>query len=68
MIRHVINKHAEHECKICNLKFKTSMDALKHASKDHSSNNVEDKRESESLMKKKNILAMINTNVSSVRK
>ena len=31
MKKHVITKHAEHECNIFKLKLKTSLDALKHA-------------------------------------
>ena len=53
--KHIKTKHAEHECKSCNLKFKTALEALKHTSKDHSSNIQEDKRESESTEKSLNI-------------
>ena len=48
MNKHIKTKHAEHECKSCNLKFKTALEALKHIANDHSSNIQEDKRESES--------------------
>ena len=53
--KHIKTKHAEHECKSCNLKFKTALEALKHTAKDHSSNIQEDKRESESTSKSLNI-------------
>ena len=49
--KHIKTKHAEHECKSCNLKFKTALEALKHTANDHSSNIQEDKRESESTEK-----------------
>ena len=48
---HIKTNHAEHECKSCNLKFKTALEALKHTANDHSSNIQEDKRESESTEK-----------------
>ena len=51
LYKHIKTKHAEHECKSCNLKFKTALEALKHSAKDHSSNIQEDKRESESTEK-----------------
>ena len=45
------NRHAEHECKSCQLKFKTAIEALKHTAQDHSSNIQEDKGESKSTEK-----------------
>ena len=53
--KHIKTKHAEHECKSCNFKFKTALEALKHMANDHISNIQEDKRESESTEKSLNI-------------